>query len=112
MDKIQLATPEEVEAIAHKSDLTTASSVVTYGGKDFAVLRQCWEIDPVFFHPESGSTRKVMFLFGLETALRLQGVKEYYFNVPANDAKYIELLEKMGAAPTSREPELRFKKVL
>jgi hypothetical protein len=112
MDIIRVATPEEIEAIASKADLTTASQVITFGGKDFAVLRQCMEIDPMFFAEESSHQRKLIFAMNLETTLRLNGAKEYYFNVPVRDEKYIKVLEALGAQPTSQEPELRFKKVL
>lgn len=112
MDSIRLATPEEIEGIAADSDLTPASSVVTFGGKDFAVVRQCWEIDPMHFAPDSSTSRRLIFGMNLETMLRFNGVKELYFNVPVADEKYIKVLETWGASPTSREPELRFKKVL
>lgn len=112
MDIVRLATPEEVEGIASDSDLTSASSVITFGGKDFAVLRSCMEIDPMHFHPDSTTQRRLIFAMNLETMLRLNGVKEVYFNVPVSDEKYIKVLETWGATPTSKEPELRFKKVL
>lgn len=66
----------------------------------------------MFFHEESNVLRRRMFIFGIETALRLQGVKEIYFNVPVKDEAYIKVLDTFGATPTSKEPELRFKKVL
>lgn len=112
MDIIRLATPEEVEGIASNSDLTSASSVITFGGKDFAVLRQCMEIDPMHFAEDSTTQRRLIFAMNLETMLRLNNVKEIYFNVPVSDTKYIKVLETWGATPTSKEPELRFKKVL
>lgn len=112
MDIVRLATPEEIEKIASTSDLTSASSVVTFGGKDFAVVRQCTEIDPMYFHPDSNTQRRLIFGMNLETTMRLNGVKEIYFNVPVADEKYIKVLETWGAIPTSREPEIRFKKVL
>lgn len=112
MDAIRYATPEEVEAIASTSDLTSGSQVITYGGKDLAVIRQCVEIDPMHFHPDSRTMRRLQFAQNLETWLRLQGVKEIYFNVPVADEAYIKVLETWGATPTSKEPELRFKKVL
>lgn len=112
MESVRLATPEEIKTIAEHSDLTSATSVVTYGGRDFAVLRQCFEIDPMWFSPESNTKRKLLFAMNLETLLRFQGVKEIYFNVPARDETYINVLKTWGAEPTSQEPELRFKKVL
>lgn len=112
MDVIRLANEAEVKEISSRSDLTNASSVVTFGGKDFAVIRNCWEIDPVHFDPASSDKRKALFLMNLETALRLQGVKEFYFNVDASDENYINLLKHWGAEPTNPNPEIRFKKAL
>lgn len=112
MDPIRFATPEEIKAIAEKSDLTQTSQVVTFGGKDFAVLRQCWEIDPMFFAETSNVQRKLWFASNLETFMRLNGVSEVYFNVPVKDEGYLKVLDTWGAKPTSMEPELRLKKVL
>lgn len=112
MDIIRQATPEEIEKIAPTSDLTTVSTVVTMGGKDFAVVRNCIEIDPMHFADDSSNSRRLLFAMNLETVMRLNGVKEIYFNVPVADEKYIKVLNTWGATPTSREPELRFKKVL
>lgn len=112
MDIIRKATPEEIEKIKDTSDLTAASDVVTFGGKDFAVLRTCMEIDPMYFAETSNVQRRMIFQMNLETMLRFQGVQEIYFNVPVADETYIKALETWGAKPTSREPELRFKKIL
>ena len=112
MEIIKYATPEEFEHIIPVSDITNSSSVVTFGGKDFAVLRNCFEADPVIFHPDTTDKRKALFLMNLETALRLQGIQEFYFNIPADDADYIKVMEHWGAVVRSTSPQLRFKKVL
>lgn len=113
MDTIRYATPEEIQAIAPNSDLSQVStSVVTFGGKDYAVLRQAFEVDPVHFAEDSPDRRKVWFLMNIETALRLQGIKEFYLNARADDPQWIEVLKHWGAEPVSPTPEIRFKKVL
>jgi hypothetical protein len=112
MDIVRKATPEEIALLADRSDLTPTSDVLTFGGKDFAVIRNCTEIDPMFFAEDSGNQRRLLFAMNLESILRFQGVQEIYFNVPVADTKYIKVLETWGASPTSLEPELRFKKVL
>lgn len=111
-DIIRVATSEEIEKIAEKSDLSTATSVVTFGGKDFAVLRNCFELDPIFFAEDSTDRRKMLFTMNLETALRLQGIKEIYFNVQVSNEAFRKVVETSGATPTSLEPEIRYKKVL
>lgn len=112
MDIVRKATPEEIAVFADHSDLTPTSDVVTFGGKDFAVIRNCTEIDPMFFGENSNTQRKMIFAMNLESILRFQGVREIYFNVPVKDEQYIKVLETWGATPTSLEPEIRFKKVL
>lgn len=112
MDKIRTATPEEIAAIASVSDITPTSEVLTFGGKDFAVIRRCVEIDPMHFHEESTTSRKMIFALNLETVLRLTGVTEVYFNVAAKDEAYRKVLDTWGAEPISQEPEIRYKKVL
>jgi hypothetical protein len=112
MDIIRKATPEEIETFADRSDLTPTSDVLTFGGKDFAVIRNCTEIDPMFFAESSGHQRKLLFAMNLESILRFQGVQEIYFNVPVADEQYIKVLQTWGATTTSMEPEYRFKKVL
>lgn len=112
MDTIRFATPEEFAAIIPVSDITEGSSVVTFGNKDFAVFRNCFELDPVIFDPTTGNKRKMLFLMNMETALRLQGLKEIYFDIPADDPEYIEVMKNWGAIQKSVVPHVRFKKVL
>jgi hypothetical protein len=112
MDIIRFAKPEDIESISGKLDITPTSSVVTFGGKDFAVIRDVRELEPVVFHEDTTDKRKLFFLTNLETALRLQGTTEVYFNIPADDATYIKVMKNWGAEPVSTVPGIRFKKVL
>ena len=112
MDTIRLATPEEIEGISHKMDITPTSTVISFGGKDFAVVRTVVELDPVIFDETTGDKRKLFFLTNLETALRLQGNREVYFNLPADDETYRRVMEHWGAAGISETPVVRYKKVL
>jgi hypothetical protein len=117
MNKIRPATPEEIADIATHADLSTGGFVVamenTLGPTDLAVVRQVWEIDPLF-NRSGSNTRKAAFYWNLETSLRLQGVPAYYFNVGAGDdqSQWRKVLDTWGATPTSQEPEFRYKKVL
>ncbi len=121
--KIRPATPEEVDSIRETSDLGPGCLVVamdnTKGPADLAVLRQVWEIDPL--HAVSGGARKAAFIWGLEAALRLQGVPFYYFQVGAagDEGDWRKVVEKWGAEPVRRDdttrepvPEIRYKRVL
>ena len=112
VDTIRLATQPEIEEKQHLMDITPASTVITMGGKDFAVLRNCFELDPVMFDESTGDKRKLFFLTNLETAMRLQGVREVYFNIKADDEAWMNIAKHWGAEPTSPQPEIRFKKVL
>lgn len=112
MDTIRLATQEEFEPIVPIADITNASSVITFGGKDFAVFRNCFELDPVIFDKETGDKRKLLFLMNLETALRLQGIKEIYFTIDAEDETWKNIAKHWGAIERNDKPQIRFKKVL
>lgn len=112
MDTVRLATPEEIATIQSNSDLSYATSVFTYGGKDFAVVRNCFEIDPMYFAPESSTKRRMIFAMNLESILRFQGVKEVYFNVADDNTEMKEVVRTWGAEPTSPSAEIRYKKVL
>jgi hypothetical protein len=110
LDKIRLATPEEVEKIAATSDLTPNSRVLAMRDST-AVWRIANEIDPVYFNSASNS-QKYLFIWGLENMLRGTGATEYYMNVSAEDAHYQGIIENFGAVRTSKEPEYRYKVTL
>jgi hypothetical protein len=112
MESVRLATAEEIEGIKAKADLGPGCSVVTFGGTDFAVVRQLTELDPVFFGDETNDRRKAAFIFALETAMRFMGIPAYYFNVKTDDEKWQHVAKTNGAEQVSPTPELRFKKVL
>lgn len=111
---IRLANKEELEKIKDKADLTSTCAVWTWpndrGEPDVAVIRQCVELDPMFFAPTSGNSRKAFFAWGLLNMLRATGVNEVYFDVDAEGFEdYIAILEKMGAVKTTSKPQFRFK---
>lgn len=112
MDAIRPATKEEVESIKDKSDLQGAA--VWAMGKDLAVIRECVEVDPVFFAPETNDSRKLVFIWGIENMLRVLGHPRFYFNIPAGEEteKWRKVVENFGAVAQSPSPEIRFKKVL
>lgn len=112
MDTVRLATPEEIATIQSTSDLSYASSVFTYGGKDFAVVRNCFEIDPMHFAPDSSTKRRMIFAMNLESILRFQGIREVYFNVADENTEMKQVVQTWGAEPTSPSVEIRYKKVL
>lgn len=112
MDIIRYATPEEIESIRSKADLATGGSVVTFGGKEFAVIRNVVELDPVIFAEDTSNSRKLFFVQALETFLRLTGTPAYYFNIHAEDEKWLEIAKKNGAEALSTAPEIRLKKTL
>lgn len=116
LDKIRLASPEEVESIHANADITPRSSVYAFerkeGKPDLMVVRPCLEFDPMLMRPESGIARRVAFTWGLEGIARALGNTEYYFNVRCSDEDWIRNVEKFGAVRTSVEPEYRYKKSL
>lgn len=108
---IRPATPEEIEAIKDKADLTPLARVVAFE-KNLAVLKPTLEVDPVMFDPEAPRHKRALFLWGLEQVLRFQGSSEYYFNVSTENKEFIEDVLAMGCVNTSPTPEYRFRKNL
>lgn len=116
LDKIRLASQEEIESIRAEADLTPRSSVYAMesksGAPDLAVVRQCVEIDPLVRAEGSSLSRAAAFIWGLETILRSIGATEYYANIHATDEEWQRNLVKWGMSPTSTAPEIRLKKLL
>lgn len=116
MNNIRLATKEEVETLRTNSDLDIGSTVFAWDKHDsvpdFAVIRQCTEVDPVKFSSSTDNRRKTLFIWGLEHMLKGAGVPFYYFNVDAADTQWQGVIRTWGAKETSPTPEIRFKKIL
>lgn len=120
MDKIRLASVEEIEKIQLGADITPLTTVVAFENQatnkpDFAVLRQVFEIDPMLYAPETTNRRKMLFAWSLENALRIQGtISAYYFNLSAGEeaAEWRGAVEGFGAEKISTGPEFRYKKLL
>lgn len=105
MDKVKLATADEITAIASQADLTPGVQVLKFGD-DTAVLRTVVEVDPVIC---PSLHRRVSFMQNVETHLRLSGVSAYYFQIDAADRRWQETVEKWGAIRTNPSPEYRYK---
>lgn len=116
MNRIRLATEDEIAAIKDCSDLDTGCQVValdTQQGTVTAVMRIATEVNPVHF-PENMSTKlKLLFMRDIETTLWSKGVTHYYLQIPASDEEYIEAMTKtFHCEQVSPAPELKFKKIL
>lgn len=113
MDKIRLATVEEIATIKDKSDLDFANAVYAIGEPaDLAVLKTVPELDPVHFLDATNTRKRVQFLWGLENIFRVAGMRAYYFNVDAKDLEWQKVIKNWGAEQISPTEELRFKRIL
>lgn len=107
LEKIRLATPEEIEKIESNSNLTPMSKVLAMGDM-YAVWRVAHELDPL--HPNGASTpRMYKFLWGIENIMRGSGVTEYFYNTPADDPTYHKFIEELGAQRLSKQPDYRWR---
>lgn len=107
MEKIRLATEEEVKEIAEGSNLTPMSKVLALGEMR-AVWKVCNELDPVYFNG-APQTRMYKFLWGLENIFKGAGLTEYYFQIPAADLEYQKVIEHLGGERQSKQPDYRYK---
>lgn len=115
INRIRVATKEEVEAIEKVSDCNYAFVVLaldTAEGTPLAVVRTVTEVDPVFYPEKLSARMKAMFQRDIETVLAAQGVTRYYFNVHAANESMLSNVKTFGAVALSSEPEIRFVKVL
>ena len=115
MERVRLATIEEVEKIKDEADLIPTSSVFaldTTKGPIFGVRRIVNELDPVFLPEGTDRRMKVVFARDMANGLWFQGVTEMYFNVDASDIEWQKNVEGFGAERTSKSPEFRYKLVL
>jgi hypothetical protein len=115
INRIRVATPEEVKSIEATADCQVGCTVLaldTPEGVSFAVVRTCVEVDPVIYPEKLSNRMKAMFQRDVETVLAAQGVPKYYFNVHADNKAMIDSVQSWGAVPQSTEPEIRFMKVL
>lgn len=107
LERIRLATEEEVKEIESNSNLTPMCRVMKMG-EITGVWRVAHELDPV--HPNGAPMQKLYkFLWGVENILKGSGCTEYFYNVPADDLKYHKILEELGAERVSKQPDYRYR---
>jgi hypothetical protein len=107
LEKIRLATPEEIKEIEPNSNLTQTCRVLAMGDMR-AVWRVANELDPVHFNG-APTSRMYKFLWGVENIMRGAGCNEYFFNTPADDLSYHKILEELGGQRLSKQPDYRWK---
>ena len=115
MNHLRLATTEEIEKIKATSDLDSTCKVLaldTAMGTAFAVVRLAVEVDPAYYPEGFGIKQIAMFTHDIENYLWAQNVESYYFNVNPVDEKWIQIIKTWGSEQVSKQPDLRFKKVL
>jgi hypothetical protein len=112
MNRIRIATEEEIKSIAPQSDLDETCLVLALDsqvGPAFAVVRQATEVDPVIYPDKFADRMKAIFQRDIETVLTVRGAKTYYFNVHADNEPWLKVAETFGAVRVSTAPEYRLK---
>jgi hypothetical protein len=107
LERIRLATPEEIKEIEPNSNLTPMSKVLVMGDMK-AVWRVAHELDPVHFNG-APVQKMYKFLWGIENIMAGSGVTEYFFQTPADDPQYHRILEELGAQKLSKQPDYRWR---
>jgi len=112
MQRLRLATPEEIEGIRETSDLDASCVILaldTQAGTALAVVRCPVEVDPVYFPKEFTDRLKLFFMRDIETYLSTKGFASYYFNILADQEDAVNVMKNWGAEVVSKAPELRLK---
>ena len=115
MERIRLATKEEVESIKAVADLSEGCLVLaltTQSGVPLAAIRTVVEADPMIFPADFPDRLKAVFVRDIETTLAAKGAPFYYFNIAASDEAWQKVALGWGAEQVSPAPEIRFKKSL
>jgi len=111
MERLRLATPEEVEkikAVANLDETSIVLALTTQAGVPLAVVRTVVEVDPVV-HPEGMSPRlKAIFQRDIETFLSAKGIPSYFFNVHTDNTEMLSVAETLGGFRQSTAPEFRY----
>lgn len=117
MRHIRIATEAEINSIRDKSDLLPDHTQILAwdndrGGADLAVIRNCFELNPVIYAEGTNDVRRAKFLFAIEERLLGAGVDRYYFQIDAANAHYRKVAEHWGGQEVSPQPEIRYLKVI
>lgn len=117
MNRLRLATEEEIAKIKDTSDLGPTCYVLaldTQQGTILGVVRMPVEVDPVYFPEGLSDKLKLFFMRDIETHLSAKGAMSYYFNIVASEENqaWIDTAKNFGAQQVSKVPELRFMKPL
>jgi hypothetical protein len=115
IQRLRLATPEEVEAIKPNTDLDPTCKVLaldTALGVPIAVIRLAVEMDPCFYPKEFGAKQIAMFSRDIINYLWAQNVERFYFNIDATDTNWANHLKAEGCEQISPMPQLRFKRTI
>jgi len=114
---IRVATPEEIETIREKADLMPNRTTVfaldaDAGTPDLAVVRECFETNPVVYGSATNDHRRARFLWALEERLLGAGIDRYYAQFDASKEHYISVAKAWGFEQVSPVPEIRMLKVI
>lgn len=116
MNRLRLASPEEIDSIRPRADLDFAKAIYAKdnpkGPPHLAVLRLAPEVDPAFFAEGTDTRNRVSFIRDLETALWAQGLAAYYFTADQQDSEWATIVQHWGAQPLFATPHQRYKKIL
>jgi len=116
MEGIRLATEAEISRVAERTDFVPGCEVWALdnrsGSTNLAVVRNCIEIDPYQMAEDAPRSKKVEFIYALESGLKMRGIPVYFFSVDADAAEWQQTVENWGAEKVSAVPQLRYRRIL
>lgn len=109
---VRQATREEIERIRKGSDIGGEPFTVfaldnNQGEADIAVVKQVYELDPIWFAKTSNSVTRARFVQLLEERLMGAGIQRYGCRVAATDESWRKVLQEWGFKEQSSEPEIQ-----
>jgi hypothetical protein len=112
LDHVRLATQEEIDQIADKSDILPGKTQVLAKGNIRAVVRFPVEANPIIWGEGTTDRERIAFVYALEERMLGAGFDRYYCQVDAQDDKWQKVIENWGFQQVSPQPELRYLRII
>lgn len=114
IEHVRLATQQEIDEIADKSDILPGKTQVLAKGAIRAVVRFPVEVNPIIWGDGTTDKERVAFVYAMEERMLGAGFDRYYTQMPCGDesAKWRSVVENWGFERVSPGPEYRYLRII